>query len=291
MQTETEFTFMQFLSLESTESMGETETALEEGTAAVEETETDAAGETRGESELDEETETETESEGDLFDPADLKEEDIYTFFQGPRAWKARAAWSGSWNSMILGGQEFSIFGCGLCCLANMYCTLTPYTCSPVDMFYYAQEVTDYAPSSGYGAIDWSYMRKTLQKTGINSKLRRKDKTYEEFQKSIAGGITAIVLVSSVNDDTYWDETGGHYVNIWLYNSEDDTVFLADSGNMEHNRARIPLRYVYDALKTSSKYQYLLVTSVDPEGNTWQHDGIKERWRKPKYLPSLERAR
>ena len=75
----------------------------------------------------------------------------------------------------------------------------------------------------------------------------------------------------------------GHYVNIWLYDPTDETVLLADSGNPEHNRQRIPLRYVYDAMKTSSRYQYLLVTSVDPDGNTWKHDGIDIRWKKPRY--------
>ena len=95
------------------------------------------------------------------------------------------------------------------------------------------------------------------------------------------------------HDDTYWHGVEGHYVNIWQYNSEDDTVFLADSGNPDHNRQRIPLRYIYDALKTYNNYQYMLITKVDTEKNTWQHDGIKERWRKPKYLSSssLERTR
>ena len=70
-------------------------------------------------------------------------------------------------------------------------------------------------------------------------------------------------------------------INIWLYNSEDDTVFLADSGNPGHNRQRIPLRYVYDALKTSDVYQYMLVESVDPDGNTWGHNGIDWDWNPP----------
>ena len=204
-----------------------------------------------------------------------------------PRAWRSRVYWSGSWCNQILGEQEFSIFGCGLCCLANIYSSLTPYECSPVDMFYYARDNTDYSPSYGYGAIDWPYMRQTLKLTGINSGLHRKEKSYELFRDSIADGLCAIALVASAYDDTYWQNVDGHYVTIWLYDPEDETVLLGDSGNPEHNRARIPLRYVYDALKTSGRYQYLLVTDVDEEKNTWRHDGISERWRRPKYLSEI----
>ena len=213
----------------------------------------------------------------------DLEETDIYTFLQGPKAWKSRADWSGAWCNKVLAGQEFSIFGCGLCDLANIYGTLTPYDCSPVDMFHYAREVSKYAPNSEAGAIDWPEMKAVLKSVGITSKLRRKDRSYEKFQQKISESITAIVLISSAYDDTYWQNVGGHYVNIWLYNEEDDTVFLADSGNPAHNRQRIPLRYIYDALKTSGIYQYMLVTEVDENGNTWQHDGIGIRWKKPKY--------
>ena len=217
-----------------------------------------------------------------------LKETDIYSFLQGPKAWKSKTDWSGSWCDIELAGQKFSVFGCGLCDLANVYSTLTLYDCSPIDMYWYAQEVSDYAPVDGYGAIDWPYMKKTLQTTGISCRLKRKDRSFEQFRESIAGGITAIVNVSSANDSTYWHEVYGHYVNIWLYSREDDTVFLADSGNPEHNRQRIPLRYIYDALKTSDRYQYLLVTKADETANTWQHDGIDLKWRKPKYYKSSQ---
>jgi len=216
-------------------------------------------------------------------DFSDLKETDIYTFLQGPKAWASKADWSGKWNEVVLADQEFSVFGCGLCDLANIYSTLTPYDCSPLDMYYFAQEASGYAPVSGFGAIDWPYLKQTLKAVGINSLIKRKDKKYEQFQKNIASGISAIVLVCSYDDDTYWHDVEGHYVNIWLYNSEDDTVFLADSGNPDHNRQRIPLRYIYDALKTSSNYQYLLITGADEEKNTWKHDGIGIKWRKPKY--------
>ena len=227
-------------------------------------------------------TEAQTE-EARQADFSDLKETDIYTFLQGPKAWASKADWSGKWHEVVLADQEFSVFGCGLCDLANIYSTLTPYDCSPLDMYYFAQEASGYAPVSGFGAIDWPYLKQTLKAVGISSLIKRKDKKYEQFQKNIASSVSAIVLVCSYDDDTYWHDVEGHYVNIWLYNSEDDTVFLADSGNPDHNRQRIPLRYIYDALKTSSNYQYLLITGADEEKNTWKHDGIEIKWRKPKY--------
>ncbi len=230
-----------------------------------------------------EQTEAPLQAEPASKDPVNLQETDVYTFLQGPRSWKTRVDWSGSWCKMILADQEFGAFGCGLCDLANIYGTLTPYDCSPIDMYYFAQEASGYKPVSGVGAIDWPDLKKTLKAVGISSSLKRKDKSYEKFRDAFAQGITAIVLVCSANDSTYWENVSGHYVNIWLYDPTDETVLLADSGNPEHNRQRIPLRYVYDAMKTSSRYQYLLVTSVDPDGNTWKHDGIDIRWKKPRY--------
>lgn len=212
-----------------------------------------------------------------------LVETDIYSFLQGPAAWESRTDWGGSWCNMILADQYFGAFGCGLCDLANIYSTLTPYECSPIDMYYYAQEASGYTPVSGLGAIDWPEMQETLQAVGITSELRQKDDNYEDFQNALSEGITAIVLISSAYDTTYWKNSDGHYVNLWMYNPEDDTVFLADSGNYGYSRKRISLRPVYDALLEASSYQYLLVTSVNTEGNTWQHDGIEQDWVRPDY--------
>ena len=92
---------------------------------------------------------------------------------------------------------------------------------------------------------------------------------------------SAIVLISSYNDDTYWQDTPGHYVNIWLYQEEDETVFLAEPGDPENNRSRIPLRYIYDALKTASRYHYLTVEDYFEELNEWKADGIDEVWNRP----------
>jgi hypothetical protein len=89
------------------------------------------------------------------------------------------------------------------------------------------------------------------------------------------------VLVSSVYDNTYWTTTKGHYVSIWNYDKDTDTVFLADPGKISRNRQRIPLRYVYNALKISSDYQFLLVTDYVEENNQWKGNGITEQWNRP----------
>ena len=62
---------------------------------------------------------------------------------------------------------------------------------------------------------------------------------------------------------------------------QDDTVFLAEPGSPTNNRTRIPLRYVYDALKTTSKFQYLLVEQYQEEENQWKESGIDENWNRP----------
>lgn len=217
---------------------------------------------------------------------AQIEENSIYTFLQGPRAWNSQAPWSGEWCQEMLAGNRFSVFGCGLCDLANIYSTLSPYECSPVDMFYFAQEVSAYAPGPGYGAIDWPYLEETLYAAGITCEIRDKDPYYEDFCAAIESGVCAITLVSSSNDAAYWQDTEGHYVNIWSYDRETDTVFLADSGDPSHNRQRIPLKYVYDALKTSGQHQYLLVYSYQEEENSWKHSGIEENWTIPEYYIS-----
>ena len=93
-----------------------------------------------------------------------------------------------------------------------------------------------------------------------------------------------IVLVTSNEDDTFWKHTSGHYVNIWLYDESDDTVFLAEPGSPTNNRKRIPLRYVYDALKTISQFQYIRVDEYNVENDTWHPDGIVDNWTMPEIL-------
>ena len=73
----------------------------------------------------------------------------------------------------------------------------------------------------------------------------------------------------------------GTPVCVRLYKEDTDEVFLADPADPDGNRNYIPLRYVYDALKTVSKYQYLLVNGYSEEQNQWKQDGIDEAWVAP----------
>jgi hypothetical protein len=209
------------------------------------------------------------------------KEDGIYSFFQRKEAWYQGVAWSGEWSTFEYQGKVFSDFGCGLCCMANIYNTLSPYEVSPKDMFFHAINVSGYAPSSAGAAISWGNMRSTLKNCGIICELYNKPSSYKEFQYTISQCTSAIVLVSSVYDNTYWTTTKGHYVSIWNYDKDSDTVFLADPGKISRNRQRIPLRYVYDALKLSSDYQFLVITEYVEADNAWKGNGIKEQWNRP----------
>lgn len=202
----------------------------------------------------------------------------VYSFSQGPRAYNEGHYWGGEWCQRIVKGNSFGGFGCGMCCMANIYSTISPYICSPWDMFEYATQVTYYYPSRQGGAIGWGDMKTTLEAAGFESNVHRKPGSYEYFQEVIKKSKSAIVLVSSYNDDRFWEDTSGHYVNIYLYQEDTDMVFLAEPGDLEKNRTWIPLRYVYDALKTASNFHYLTVDSYTEDNNTWKHNGIDEVW-------------
>lgn len=210
-----------------------------------------------------------------------LEEQEVYTFLQGPRSWTEGIFWSGEWCYLSVKGNTFGNFGCGLCCMANIYDTLSPYEVSPWDMCEYARTASGYAPTRKSGAIDWGNMKVVLQSCGMICDVYYKPDTYEAFQAQMAEAKSAVVLVSSNDDDTFWKDTPGHYVNIWLYEPESDTVFLAEPGSPENNRTRIPLKYVYDALKTTSQFQYLAVDEYREENNQWKADGIDEIWNRP----------
>ncbi len=202
----------------------------------------------------------------------------VYTFLQGPRAYGEGLPWSGEWCEKIVSNNSFGGFGCGLCCMANIYSTLSPYECSPWSMFEFATTSSFYYPSSESGAIGWQDMQMTLRAAGLACELRRKPKSYRAFQKQMKKAKSAVVLVSSAYDDAFWKDTSGHYVNIWLYQEETDLVFLSEPGDPERNRTWIPLRYVYDALKTVSSYQYLAVTAYYEGANVWKKNGIDDIW-------------
>ncbi len=207
-----------------------------------------------------------------------------YSFLQGPKSYEGGYDWAGEWCNININGNKFGAFGCGLCCIANIYSTISPYECSPKDAFKYAKKASNYSPTSVAGAIDWKDMKKTLKKMGFTCSIETKPATLEEFEKKVSGAQCAIALVSSNNDDTYWEDTPGHYVTIWLYDETEEQVFLTDSGSPARNRNDIPCEYVYDALKTSGDYQVLYVWSYNEDENKWKSDGIDEVWN----VPSVE---
>ena len=226
---------------------------------------------------------TASEAEETAFDQESLDEERIYSFSQGPKGWENDIPWAGSWCRKELNGMYFSVFGCGMCCIANIYGTLSPYECDPLDAYRYAKKASDYAPSYGAGAISWKDMKKTLKKMGFSCKLYKKDKKFKSFRKKVEKAACVLVLVSSREDDSFWKDTSGHYVDIWKYDGEDKTVFLSDPGDPDRNRVRLKLKKVYKALKTSSDYQYLVVSGYDEEENQWKYSGMDEEWIVPEY--------
>lgn len=207
--------------------------------------------------------------------------EKIATFFQGPKAWERRLEWSGKWGKEYYDGGSFGGFGCGLCCMANIYTTFSGHECSPVDMYEYAKKKSGYG---GGGAIDWGYMKDTLKSLGFTSDVWRKPGKYEKFQKLVKDSMACIVVVSSYDSDCYWKDTPGHYVTLFSYDEETDRIFLGDSGDPSHNRQWVPLKKIYKSLKTSNRWQCLAVTSFDAEKDQWKHEGfggtcvLPERW-------------
>lgn len=210
-----------------------------------------------------------------------VKQDSIYSFSQGPKAWKKKRTWSGSWGNLIIDGNAFGNFGCGFCCMANIYSTLSGYECSPVDMYSYAKENSNYMPRPGIGAIGWKPMKSTLETCGFSSTLHQKDDNYDIFQTTIKNAYATIVLVCSQNDNTYWSNTPGHYVTIWRYKPKNDTVFLTDPGDPDHNRSTIDLSLVYRALKTASSYQYLTIDTYNEKENLWKWNQVSEKWVRP----------
>lgn len=222
-----------------------------------------------------EEKEEQVEKEGV---EKEISEEEIYTFLQGPKSWGERRVWSGEWGESFYDGGSFGGFGCGLCCIANLYSSLTKYQCTPVDAYRYAKKQTEYA---GGGAIAWGYLRRTLTALGFTCAVQKKPEKYETFQQDIANSMGAIVLVSSGDSECYWKDTPGHYVTIFLYDKESDKIFLADSGDPEHNRQWVSLRKIYKSLKTASDWQYLPLTEYNEKKDQWKHKRAEGNWVSP----------
>lgn len=205
----------------------------------------------------------------------------IYTYLQGPKSWKRGIDWSGEWGDSYMDGSYFGGFGCGLCCVANIYSTLSDYRCSPVDAYRYAKKHTGYC---GGMAISWGYMRRTLTSQGFDCHVANKPDTYEEFEREMRDSLCSIVLVSSSDSKVYWKDTPGHYVTVFRYDEEREKIFLADSGDPEHNRSWVGLKKIYKSLKTESPWQYLVVSGYEKNKDSWRHKGTSGTWNPPDYL-------
>ncbi len=186
------------------------------------------------------------------------EEKKIYSYLQVPLAYAHDPVWTGDWTNIEAGGQQFFYFGCGICCLSNMCSTFTQTAVPPDEMMERARTEADYDPDSGVGALSW-WQLKTMAKTFAEEvSVREKPSDYSRFQENIAAADTAVVLVCKDDDDKLWSYTKGHYVNIWEYDLETDTVFVTDSSSM-FNRMRVQLSDIYNALKTASDAQYMTV--------------------------------
>ena len=202
----------------------------------------------------------------------------VYTFLQGPKSWGKRLTWSGKWAETYYDGGKFGAFGCGFCCMANIYSSQTTYEASPVDIYKYTKRNTIYG---GGGAVAWEYMESAMQSLGFEVSLRRKPTSYRQFQKMIASNDSAIVLVSSSNSACYWKNTPGHYVTVFLYDKQKDAVFLGDSGDPKHNRQWVALKKIYRSLKTESDYQVMTVTGYQASKDSWKHKKASGTWIRP----------
>lgn len=196
------------------------------------------------------------------------KPDRIVSYFQGSASWRSGLAWSGDWGEKRYHNKKFGAFGCGLCAMANIYASLTPFNGSPLDMYQFAKENSGY---KGAGAIDWWNMETALEKAGFICETGKKPKDYKEFQRIVRRSKAMIILVSRDNKKSMWKETTGHYAALFLYDSASDKVFLTDSGSYDRNRKWVPLKKIYHSLKTKSDRQYLAVTSYQKKNDLWRN--------------------
>ena len=185
-------------------------------------------------------------------------EKKIYSYVQVPKDYYADERWIGDWTDIESGGQKFFYFGCGVCCLSNMISTLTPKVIAPDAMFELAKKQTDYNPDSGRGSLSWKQLRSICEQAGLSAEVKRKPDDIDVFRRDVENSDTTLVLVCKDNDDKLWFYTNGHYVNLWKYDPETDTVFVTDASGM-FNRDRVQLEDIYNALKTRSDAQYMTV--------------------------------
>lgn len=185
-------------------------------------------------------------------------EQQIFSYVQTPYTYYKVRRWVGPWHRIQAAGQTFLNFGCGICCLTNMFDTIKHRDITPDRMYEKCIEHSSYAPHGSVGAIDWKQIKTMCDYFGFQTELKAKPRDYAEFQKDAAENKTLLVLVCKDNDSRLWYYTRGHYVNLWEYDAETDSVFVTDASGL-YNRERVPLSFVYAALKTASNYQYMTV--------------------------------
>ena len=195
-----------------------------------------------------------------------LTESHIFSYVQVKEPFYDNTLWTGKWADITAGGQKLMSFGCGLCCLSNILSTFSGEPFTPDQVYHLAKDKVRYNPDSGRGAIDWGQMTGILDLYGYPCEVLRKPRQYSDFQSKLAASDAVVVLVCKDNDDSLWWYTNGHYVTLWEYDAATDTVFLTDSSGL-YNRARVPLQYIYDALKTSSMAQVMTVMNALPSRN------------------------
>ena len=123
------------------------------------------------------------------------EEKKIYSFVQVPAEYCYHREWSGDWTEIEAGGQKFFYFGCGICCLSNMCCTLTPEFSRPDRIFDLAKTYTEYNPDSGRGALSWRQLSEMCSYMGLKAEVRIKPEDYAVFQKEVSESDTTLVLV------------------------------------------------------------------------------------------------
>ena len=188
-----------------------------------------------------------------------FREKQIYSYVQVPdEIYDGDLKWSGDWGNITAAGREFIYWGCGICCLSNIFSTYRGKPVPPDEVFDHTVSNTDYNPYSGVGAVSWAQLKKVCGQYGFQAVLKSKPADYSVFQKDMREAAAVIVLVSKQNDAKLWWYTNGHYVNLWEYDPVSDSVFLSDPSGL-FNRARVMLIDIYKALKTSSDAQYLIV--------------------------------
>lgn len=205
----------------------------------------------------------------------------IATFLQGPKSFESNLEWSGEWGKTTMDGGSFGAFGCGLCCMANVYCTYSDYSCSPVDMYKFAKKKTGYY---GGGAIAWGYLKKTMTACGFSCDVGKKPKSYENFKNIVLQSKAMIVNISSNDSTVYWKNTPGHYITILAYDKNTDKIFLGDSGNPKHNRHWVELKKIYKSIKKSSAWHYLYVTGYNNKADEFKHKGYSKNANIPEYF-------